>query len=575
MMLARWWARRSLYAKGSVVVAIPLVAILPMVPFFLSALGTARLAGEHERRLTATIQAASAVLGDIVQAEAGVRGFLLTGDAEYLEPYRAALARLPAERAALEEAAGPGAAPVMTSLDLVVEPRIRLLTSMVEDPRAATDRALETGRGLTERIRWLIGSIQRTVDSERALAEADRVAAEARAATAVRVAIPAATVGGAMGLLLFARGIAVRVRRNTANAERLVVGDGLLPAPEGHDDIGRSGAALVEAGRLLREREHALRASERELRTILENLREGVALTDADGRVIRINHAAAEIAGFDVRMRDEAAWRNRYEVLTEEHEPVDVDNLPSRRATRGLSTEPIVLRIRDRETGIVRWVMSYGAPAIAEDGSVVGGVIGISDVTARFEAQASLARAHAELERSNAELRDAHERLEALAVTDRLTGLLNRHGFEPLAQQQLELAKRAGDEVALLFLDVDGLKRVNDELGHAVGSQLLVAAAAAIRSSVRAADLCVRLGGDEFCTLMTGGPDTIKHVRERIDLRIAETNASPGLPFRLSMSVGAASSTPQAPMTLDELLTVADARMYEDKRRRAAQRVVV
>ncbi|HYF11408.1 MAG TPA: diguanylate cyclase [Actinomycetota bacterium] len=575
MILARWWARRSLYAKGSVVVAIPLVAILPMVPFFLSALGTARLAGEHERRLTTTIQAASAVLGDIVQAEAGVRGFLLTGDAEFLEPYETALERLPAERAALEEAAGPGAATVIASLDLVVEPRIGLLTSMVEDPRTATDRALETGRGLTERIRWLIGSIQRAVDAERTIVEADRDAAERRAATAVRIAVPVAVVGGALGLLLFAHGIAARIRRNTVNAERLVVGNELLPPPEGHDEIGRSGAALVEAGRLLRERESALRASERELRTILENLREGVALTDADGRVIRINHAAADIAGFDVRMRDEAGWRRRYEVFTEALEPVDVEDLPSRRATRGLSTEPTILRIRDRETGIVRWVMSYGAPAIAEDGSVVGGVTGISDVTDRFEAQASLARAHAELERSNAELRDAHERLEALAVTDRLTGLLNRHGFEPLAQQQLELAKRAGDEVALLFFDVDGLKRVNDELGHTVGSQLLVAAAAAIRSSLRAADLCVRLGGDEFCALMTGGPDTIEHVRERIDLRIAETNASPGLPFRLSMSVGAASSTPRAPMTLDELLTVADARMYEDKRRRAAQRVVV
>ncbi|HYG71104.1 MAG TPA: CHASE3 domain-containing protein, partial [Actinomycetota bacterium] len=407
MMLARWWARRSLYAKGSVVVAIPLVAILPMVPFFLSALGTARLAGEHERRLTTTIQAASAVLGDIVQAEAGVRGFLLTGDAEFLEPYETALERLPAERAALEEAAGPGAATVIASLDLVVEPRIRLLTSMVQDPRTATDRALETGRGLTERIRWLIGSIQRAVDAERTLVEADRDAAERRAATAVRVAVPVAVVGGALGLLLFAHGIAARVRRNTANAERLVVGDELLPAPEGHDEIGRSGAALVEAGRLLRERESALRASERELRTILENLREGVALTDADGRVIRINPAAADIAGFDVRMRDEAGWRRRYEVFTEALEPVDVEDLPSRRATRGLSTEPTILRIRDRETGTVRWVMSYGAPAIAEDGSVVGGVTGISDVTERFEAQASLAHAHAELERSNAELRDA------------------------------------------------------------------------------------------------------------------------------------------------------------------------
>lgn len=102
-----------------------------------------------------------------------------------------------------------------------------------------------------------------------------------------------------------------------------------------------------------------------------------------------------------------------------------------------------------------------------------------------------------------AALENANEEIRRLSVTDELTGLNNRRGFYLLAEQKLRGTHHLGHNCVLAFLDVDGLKRVNDEQGHDVGDALLRDVAELLLAGRRESDILARLGGDEFCVLVT------------------------------------------------------------------------
>jgi diguanylate cyclase (GGDEF)-like protein len=171
--------------------------------------------------------------------------------------------------------------------------------------------------------------------------------------------------------------------------------------------------------------------------------------------------------------------------------------------------------------------------------------------------------------RTGRHLTQLQEELRRLATIDPLTGLANRRGFFALAEHTLLVAARTRCAVALLFLDTDGLKQVNDELGHACGDALLVEVADVIRETIRSSDIAGRIGGDEFCVLLVGDPD-LDH--DRVVRRLRETeaahNARPGRRFSVSTSIGLTSLPPGRSVTLEELIDAADEGMYADKRAR-------
>jgi diguanylate cyclase (GGDEF)-like protein len=176
----------------------------------------------------------------------------------------------------------------------------------------------------------------------------------------------------------------------------------------------------------------------------------------------------------------------------------------------------------------------------------------------------SLSRA---LIRTGSHLSELQEELRQLATVDELTRLANRRGFFALGEHQLLVAARTRAAVAVLFVDVDGLKRVNDELGHGTGDQLLKEAADVIRETIRVSDLAGRLGGDEFCVLLMGDPELdADRALERMRLIAAAHNQRPGREFHLSLSIGLSAIPPGRSVTLEELIDAADEGMYEDKR---------
>jgi diguanylate cyclase (GGDEF)-like protein len=174
----------------------------------------------------------------------------------------------------------------------------------------------------------------------------------------------------------------------------------------------------------------------------------------------------------------------------------------------------------------------------------------------------------AEVEQLRGELREAARKiaaLEARADVDPLLDIFNRRGFERELARSLAYVQRYGTPAALMFIDLDGFKAVNDQHGHAAGDALLKAVAASLSKSVRASDVVARLGGDEFGVLMWN-VDAARAASKTAELErlIAEVTATHG---EASLSVGASCGavTLAADTTAAALIDAADKAMYVRK----------
>lgn len=165
----------------------------------------------------------------------------------------------------------------------------------------------------------------------------------------------------------------------------------------------------------------------------------------------------------------------------------------------------------------------------------------------------------------------AEDRLSEMALADDLTGLSNRRGFVFLAEQELKLArnKRIGIVLWCLYVDLDGLKKINDTLGHDAGSDAIVHTAAILQATFRESDIIARLGGDEFAILAATNTSVGGNlVIERLQTNVSEFNDRENLPYKISLSVGLVSVDTDEIQSLDELMKAADAEMYLNKRAR-------
>ena len=169
------------------------------------------------------------------------------------------------------------------------------------------------------------------------------------------------------------------------------------------------------------------------------------------------------------------------------------------------------------------------------------------------------------------------EQMRTASVTDEMTGLLNRRGFLIFAEKLCNIAKRSKKNFSLLYLDLDGLKRINDEFGHREGDQALIDTSTILKKTFRASDIIARIGGDEFAVLITEprGPTIEKTVAEHIqdNLRIHNEQTEKG--YVLSFSMGMVHYDAEQPCYVKELLDGADALMYAHKRQRGLERETI
>jgi diguanylate cyclase (GGDEF)-like protein len=164
-------------------------------------------------------------------------------------------------------------------------------------------------------------------------------------------------------------------------------------------------------------------------------------------------------------------------------------------------------------------------------------------------------------------MRERTEKMAHLAYSDGLTNLPNRTAFVERVDESLRAARRHGRRCALLFLDFNGFKAINDSFGHHVGDAALIEAAARLRKTVRGDEMIGRIGGDEFGVFVPSMEceDDVRHVARRIDEAVAEPFVIDGANVAMSVSVGVA-YFPDPYGSREELFAAADADMYRSKR---------
>jgi len=296
------------------------------------------------------------------------------------------------------------------------------------------------------------------------------------------------------------------------------------------------------------------------LRSALAATTSGVTIADMrlpDQPLIYVNDAFETLAGLP---RDEVLGRNCRFLQSPDTDPAALARIRAA-VDRGEECRETVLNLRGpgRDPW---WNEIHLAPVFDADGVLVQ-YIGVQhDVTARVVAERALLQ---ERDRNRAFL----DRIEELAYTDPLTGLPNRRRLEERVETALWNARSGTDTVALLFVDLDGFKAVNDELGHAAGDELLQAVARTLRTRLRRGDLLARLGGDEFLVALTGlAPDTAageaRHVADQLSATVAVPMPAAGREVTVGASVGVA-VYPADGEEFGALLHSADMDMYARK----------
>jgi diguanylate cyclase (GGDEF)-like protein/PAS domain S-box-containing protein len=294
---------------------------------------------------------------------------------------------------------------------------------------------------------------------------------------------------------------------------------------------------LANAEALFEEKERA--------QVTLNSIGDAVVSTDFRGRVTFLNIVAEKMTGWT---QTEASGRLLDEIFffvdatTREHIPCPAMRAIIENRTVGLEAASVLIR----KDGVEIAVEHSASPIHDKNGGVVGAVMVTHDVTAARDLSAKLAR---------------------LALHDNLTDLPNRALFADRLDQALARAHRSGNVAALLFVDLDRFKAVNDSLGHAIGDQLLQAVADRLLTCVRGSDTVSRYGGDEFIILLAD----VAHAQdaalcaEKIISALATPYELNGHTLRIGASIGI-SIAPEHATDGETLLKYADIAMYQAKR---------
>ncbi len=292
--------------------------------------------------------------------------------------------------------------------------------------------------------------------------------------------------------------------------------------------------------------ERSLHESEERYRSVVNCLAEGIMVQASDGTIVACNPSAERILHLPPGSTVGTKSLNLRRMFSEDGAELTMDRLPSRMALR--HGEPILNMTMGVETcdGHTVWVSQNVLPIRQADEKEVSSVlISFTDVSAVKEAQ---------------------QRLHYLASHDSLTGLPNRAFLTERLTHALNLAQRHGHRVALLFLDLDRFKHVNDTVGHEAGDQLLQTVTARLSACIRETDTLARLGGDEFVVLVEVFDDAtyLTGLAERMLAAIAEPFHLRGYEYYLGVSIGI-SVYPDDGEEGSTLLRCADSAMYAAK----------
>jgi diguanylate cyclase (GGDEF)-like protein/PAS domain S-box-containing protein len=291
--------------------------------------------------------------------------------------------------------------------------------------------------------------------------------------------------------------------------------------------------------------EEALRESEEKAKAISDSSMDGIILMDGRGVIDYMNKAAEQIFGY---RKEELIGKKLHEtIVSKASRKKYYRRLPEFEKTGNCKVIGKNIEVTATKKNGTKFPIDLSISSFQIKGQwhSVGTV---RDITERKTLEA--------------ELRTA-------AVTDELTGLYNRRGFFTLSEQQCKLATRNKMKMALLYLDLDDLKGINDKLGHDEGDLALIDSANVLKNSFRKSDIIGRIGGDEFAVLITNPfeEDIEAVITNNVENNLKVYNKQSERTYELSLSMGFSQFNPEEPCSIEALLTQADILMYENKQR--------
>ncbi|GAC1531281.1 MAG: hypothetical protein NVS3B12_07020 [Acidimicrobiales bacterium] len=455
------WADRSVRTKGLVVVALPLVALVTAMSSY-GLLERRQQGAQAQVSHTVQVDAKIAdLLIDLLNAETGIRGYLLGRQDQFLEPYRAALAATPPDLAELSSLvqADPTQLARIERVKALVGARLDRLAQFLAAGTAAPsgpaldDLLIQSKAGM-DAVRVELSAMASTQGQ---LLSA-RTSAQRRAQRTLNVAMILATLlglaGGLVGVVLFTRGVVRRLRRVEANALNLYAGR-RLEAVSGTDEVGRLAATLEEVATLLRERERELRQSEAFLDSIVDNIPSMVFAKNADDlRFVLFNRAGEDLVGIG---RDEMLGKN------------DADLFPSDQAEFFMSKDRETLA-RDEVVDIAEEPIetrTHGTRALHTRKVPIGGrdgaprfLLGVSeDITDAKEAERVLRQATLDAEQANRAKSEflatmSHEIRTPLNGVIGMTGLLLDTDLDAVQLDYAQTARASGEALLAVINDI-------------------------------------------------------------------------------------------------------------------------
>ncbi len=273
--------------------------------------------------------------------------------------------------------------------------------------------------------------------------------------------------------------------------------------------------------------------------SVFTHAREGIMITDANGTIIDVNQTFSHITGYD---REEVIGKNPRLLRSGQHDAAFYKSLWRTLTQTGNWTGEIWNRHKNGQP--YAELLTISAVRDCDD-NTQHYVALFTDITQK----------------------KLHEKqLQQMAHYDALTGLPNRVLFADRLRRAITACQRKQQSLAVVYLDIDGFKVVNDQLGHVTGDELLVALAQRMKAAIREIDTLARIGGDEFVAVLVDldNPQDCKPVLDRLLQAAASKVIINGIPLQSSTSIGV-TIYPQDPVDADQLLRHADQAMYEAK----------
>jgi len=287
-----------------------------------------------------------------------------------------------------------------------------------------------------------------------------------------------------------------------------------------------------------REMHECIASAKKDWESTFDIINDAITIHDKEFNIVRANKAATELLGMPFyRILSTKCYKSYHGTA---YPP---DSCPS---CKTLATG-VPSITETYEANLKKHLEIKALPRYDKDNRINGVVHIVRDISKRVEAE---------------------EQLRALSLKDDLTGLYNRRGFMTLAEQQQKLASRLKKGFYILFADLDGLKKINDSLGHSEGCRALIDSSLILKQCFRESDIISRIGGDEFAVLAieNNGDRAGEAIIRRLQKRIDGFNARGGCSYKISMSAGIVYCGPDCRRQISDILYEADQLMYEQKK---------